>query len=527
MFCPQGEVICEDGEAKVCDGMGGFESMEACPDECVDGLGCVACIPGESECDGPQVMVCNDDGTMLEPGDLCDDVQGVMCDPDLGQCVGACSSQSLGLSYIGCDYYPTVLQQLDFYNNAPQQEYAVAVANTGNVIVNVTVTQGGNNITTFQVPADSAVVEVLPWVNALTKGEGPSVMVPDGAYRLRSDGPVTVYQYNPFNSTVTNDASLLLPVNTWGDRYSVASFPPLQFGQTSYPGIYAVVASEDGTTVDLSPSPSTTTVQAGGGVAADGTGQIMLDEGDVLQVFTAPGSDLTGTIVNADAPIQVFGGHDCSYVPLNVSACDHLEESMVPHDALSTEYIIVPPVQVPNENLAKAQVVRVIATEDTTQVTFDPDQGVDQVLANAGDFIELTSTQAAFKVTGDKKILVAQYMVGQSAGFGTSDPAMVMAVPTEQYRDNYLFHAATTWTENWVDLIAPDGASIQVDGAAVGGWAPIGATGFSVAHVMLDNQGDGNHRVMGDQDVGITVYGVQSFGSYWYPGGLDLDLIPE
>ena len=29
------------------------------------------------------------------------------------------------------------------------------------------------------------------------------------------------------------------------------------------------------------------------------------------------------------------------------------------------------------------------------------------------------------------------------------------------------------------------------------------------------------------QGIGVGVYGVQSYGSYWYPGGLDPDLIPQ
>ncbi len=61
----------------------------------------------------------------------------------------------------------------------------------------------------------------------------------------------------------------------------------------------------------------------------------------------------------------------------------------------------------------------------------------------------------------------------------------------------------------------------------VNAWSPIGNTGFSVTHVPLSNGGDGSHRVTSDQKVGISVYGVQSAGSYWFPGGLDLDILPQ
>jgi hypothetical protein len=364
----------------------------------------------------------------------------------------------------------------------------------------------------------------LPWVNELTKGTGPTVKVTDGAYRVRSTNPVTVYQFNPVGATHTNDSSLLLPVNTWGMDYMAVSWP--HWNNLNLPAWYAVVASQDGTTVDLSPSATGKSIQAGAGVAADGTGQVTLDEGDVLQVITNTNGDVTGTIVAADKPIEVFAGHDCTNIPFNISACDHLEESMFPIDGLGKEYIVVPPVQVPNNNQDKAQMVKIVASEPDTTLTFEPDQPVNKTLVNAGDFVQIDMTTAAFKVSSDKKITVAQFMVGQSAGFGTSDPSMVLAVPTEQYRTDYLFYAAPSWTKNFVDVIGPNGVNATVDGGAVMGWKPIGNSGFSVAHVELDKN-LATHTVAGDEKVGITVYGVQSSGSYWFPGGLDLDVVPQ
>ena len=521
MPCAMGTIVCEDDTAKTCDGMGGYSDEEVCENVCVDGVGCLFCEPGSTQCDGEMVEVCNQEGDAWVPGDSCDELQGLSCDPDLGSCVGACAN--LGLSYVGCDYYPTVLQQHDSYNTAPGNVYSIAVANTTDQPAAITVTQGANQVASFDVPASSVIVQNLPWVNALTKGKGPSVMVTDGAYRVRSTVPVTVYQFNPLQSTTTNDASLLLPVNTWRNEYIVASWPTWI---NSYPGFYAVVAQKDDTTVTVTPSATGKTVQAGAGIGANGEGVVVLDEGDVLQVMSSGTGDVTGTIVSADKPIQVFGGHECTNVPLNVSACDHLEESMFPIDTLAKEYIVAPPVQVPNTNLDKAQVVRVIATEDDTTLTFDPDQQVNKSLAKAGDYLEMSLTTAAFKVSADKKIMVSQYMVGQSANFGTSDPSMVLAVPTEQYRTDYLFYAAPSWTKNFVDVIGPNGVNATVDGGAVMGWKPIGNSGFSVAHVELDKN-LATHTVAGDEKVGITVYGVQSSGSYWFPGGLDLDVVPQ
>jgi len=522
--CAEGTIVCAGQDKQVCDGMGGFKDVEACAGVCVPGVGCKLCAPGATRCEGDKVLQCNAEGDAEEPVETCDGVQGVVCDANQGACAGACAPASLGLSYIGCDYYPTVLQQHDSYNTAPGNQFAVAVANTSANPAKITITRGANMVVQQMVAANSVQTITLPWVNELTKGNGPSAIVVDGAYRLRSDNPVTVYQYNPLAATTTNDASVLLPVNTWTGNYLVASWN--YWPGFNYPGFYAVVARHDGTTVTLTPSTTGKQVKAGAGVAANGNGVVMLNEGDVLQVINSAG-DLTGTIVAADKPVQVFGGHECTNVPLNVTACDHLEETMFPIETLAKEYIVVPPVQVPMDNKEKAQIVRVIASEAATTLVFTPDQPVNKFLANAGDFVEVPTTIAKFVVTADKKILVAQYMVGQDGGYGTSDPAMLLAVNPLQWRKNYLVHAPVSWTANYLDLMAADGAVVQVDGAPVGGWQPIGNTGYSYTHVKLSNAGNGNHSITADKGVGVGVYGVQSYGSYWYPGGLDLDVIPQ
>ncbi len=520
MNCPMGEIECVDGDAMVCDGQGGYSGSEVCEGPCVDGLGCLLCDPNEYKCEGDVSMQCASDGMSWEVHEACDEVQGVMCNPQVGLCDGVCALENLQLSYIGCDYYPTVTMQHDSYNSGTKI-FAAVVANTTQSPANITVTRGANVIKQFVVAADSVVAETLPWVPELTKGIGPSKVVEDGAYRLRSDQPVTVYQYNLLVAGASNDVSLLLPVNAWTGDYVVASYNHAE--GNDYPGFYAVVAMADETTVTLSPSATGDKVKAGGGVAADGTGQVVLGKGDVLEVMSASGGDLTGTRVSADRPVQVIAGHKCTQVPTDVPLCDHLEEAMFPLEALALQYIVAPPVQSPVDSEEHGQVVRVIASEPDTMLTFMPDQGVDTVLAEAGDFVELVSTTARFQVSADKKILVAQYMVGQGGGYGEQDPSMLLAVATEQYRKDYLFHAPTSWTANYVDIILKSGTMVSVDGVPVAGFLKIPQTDYSVAHVKLSNNGDGNHKLIANDRVGISVYGIQDFGSYWAVGGLDLD----
>ena len=118
-------------------------------------------------------------------------------------------------------------------------------------------------------------------------------------------------------------------------------------------------------------------------------------------------------------------------------------------------------------------------------------------------------------------------MQGQAAGGNSGDPAMALAVATEQYRSKYLIHAPTNYESNYVNITAKMGSTVNLDGAPVAGFVAIGGTGFGVARVKLNNNGDGNHLLDGDQPFGVSVYGYGQYTSYWYPGGLDLELIPQ
>ena len=190
----------------------------------------------------------------------------------------------------------------------------------------------------------------------------------------------------------------------------------------------------------------------------------MLNTGDVLELSSNTG-DFTGSSITSSAPVQVISGHFCADVPSTVGYCDHIEESMFGVDTLGTDYVVNAPAVtgIPN---GKVEVIRVIATQPNTSLTYSPPQaGAPTTIANAGDFIEIDNNANSFMITASTKVLVAQYMEGQSAGGGTGDPAMTLAVPVEQFRTSYLFHAPTSYESNYVDVTSPAGASIMLDGA--------------------------------------------------------------
>jgi len=499
--------------------------------------GCPVCEPDTGTCNGNMGHACTDDGTGYTDA-FCDQTQGMSCDPNSGQCVGDCAPKQLGQSYIGCEYYPTVTGN----TTGTMFDFAVAIANTTNQDAMVTIENGAlMTPMTVPVPASRVTVQVLPWVDSLklcntpdTDGcisgnMGPGAMAAKGAYHLRSTHPVTVYQFNSLEyvkggvPSYSNDASLLLPTNVWRTEYYAAAWQQLA---NVNPSELAVTAMQDGTNVMINTRADTLAGAGAPAFAANTPQPITLNAGDVLEMTSHTG-DLTGSYFSSDKPIQIISGHYCADIPDGVTACDHIEESMFGVDTLGTRYIINAPA-VTSIPSGKVEVVRIIATQANTNLTYTPAQpGAPATIAQAGDFVEIAGNAASFMIQADQKILVAQYMEGQDAGGGTGDPAIALAVPIEQFRQDYLFHAPPSYTTNYVDVTAPTGANVMLDGMPLA-FTAIGTTGYGFARVFpLSNgaAGDGSHSMSGDMPFGITVYGYGQYTSYWYPGGLNLTTV--
>ncbi|WAS94582.1 IgGFc-binding protein [Nannocystis punicea] len=519
-ICPDGEVICEGDTVKVCDGAGGFKFEEACSKGCFAGYGCQICVPNTTACGGPTVYLCNEKGNKQTEVDYCDPFQGMECDPGIGQCVGDCSADALGRSNVGCDFHLANGLQHDLHNQEPDRTGYV-IANMGDQPIVLTLTWPGSVAKAHfgTVPPEGTSTFYLGWNEALVAGTGPTARVEDAAVRLRATGPIALNQFNTFDPTGSSDASTVLPVTAWSDRYVVASWA----SSGGLPGFYTVTAAHDDTTITLTPSATGKAVQAGAGVAADGSGVVTLDAGEVLQVVAQldDAADLTGTIVAADKPVQVSGGHKCADIPAGRESCDHLEEAMLPLGDLATEYLVVPPLDESGQ-----RIVRIVASEDDTSLSFSPDQQVAKTLAKAGDFVDLGPTSAAFVVAADKKILVSQYMLGQPDADG--DPSMILAVSPQHWRERYVIQALSDWTAQFAEIVAKDGAQVTFDGLPVGGWQPLAGTGYSVARVEIDDAvPPGNHVLLADQGVGLAVRGVADLVSYWYPGGFEIHEPPQ
>jgi hypothetical protein len=481
-------------------------------------------------------------------------------------CAGAATLHS----YIGCDYWPTVTAN----NVWSIFDYAVVVANAEATAAQITVTGPGGTNQTATVAPNGLTKIYLPWVAPL---KGPdtdncgtatpmtaSVLARGAAYHLVSSIPVTVYQFNaleyvgqggpsgkswascPGNTVCTqdlqavgcysfsNDASLLLPSTAMTGNYLVVGhggWSAAMMGATT-----SITATAANTTVTIKVS-STGHILAGGNIAATaagGTLTLNLNAGDVAELVggSPDTDDNSGSIITANNPIQVITGLPCLDVPDNSPACDHVEETVLPAETLGDDYIVTQP----TGPLANAVVhnVRLYGEFPSTTLTYSPSMpsGCPTTLTT-GQVVNCGQVSQDFEVKGSQPFAVATYSDGASvvdpntaAPNQQGDPDESMAVAVKQYRTDYVFLAPTDYTNNYVDVIAPSGTAVTIDGATSTATAtPVGSSGFGILRIKLSNSGTGAHTLTANNPVGIQVMGYGSYTSYTYPGGLDLQHI--
>lgn len=535
---------------------------------CTAGLGCLACRPSTFSCDGADRTQCRPDGSGYDVLETCPD--GLSCAG--AACMDLCLKAEEERSYIGCEYWPVTTR-----NGQLNRVFSPALVVANPQLVDATVElsrAGAVQETTRVAPGEVATIE-LPFVEelrgtSLVEGIEPlrSTRIAGGAYRLTSDVPVTVHQYNPLEFAAdepcaeptnqtgdrcfshTNDASLLLPTHVMtGDYVSVARGT---FMETSdgvevnhSPGFVTIVGVREEPVEVQVTSTAFTAESFDGTVPAmmpGDTTSFTLAQGEVVQLLsvgpeTCTGEsrqeqfvggssieycklgkeyDLTGTQVRATGPVQVVAGHDCTFVPFDEWACDHLEESMFPVEAWGREVALTLPNAVAGRYWA-----RVVSSADNNEISFEP-QIADPVTLGRGEFEDFVLLSDVV-VTGTEPISVAQYFPGQAGTGSIGDPSMVLGIPSEQFKSVYTFLTPSSFPDNHVNIISNLAGDVTLDGNLVENFIQIGDSRLRVARLRLPSSGV--HTLQAQGNVGIVVYGFADFTSYAMPGGLDFRLI--
>ena len=570
--------------AIVCNAQGdGWESQQCKDNEgnnslChVDAPGCLACIPGKQRClDDDQLELCAEDGTKWIEGAKCNsDINGQVCtqgDQGAG-CVKLCELSLKWNTYMGCEYWGGDLDNAFVpggragYYDANGAQYAIVVSNPNDkqaADIHIFDSDGEVLHDAFQQPFPTEPLGPRELrVYNLPRRDIDTTLLAPLAYRVQASIPITAYQFNPLENedVFSNDASLLLPENVLGKWYIVMTREQTFEILRSY---ITVIATQPGDT-DVTVTVTAPTLPSNGIPHLEPGESITrtMQQFDVLNIESnRPGSDMTGTVVLATRRVAVFGGSEAANAP-NTAACDvkpgeelgvctydgkkecetpldclefntccadHLEHQMFPVKTWGKHYIAARTFPRGQER----DVWRIMAADDNTKVTTVPPQAVIPVL-HSGEWFEFESGQD-FEIIATKPILVGQFLAAQDApepnvngipqpgDAGIGDPAFILAVPFEQYREDYVILAPNKYELDYVTITAPTGAEVRFDGDLLDptDFEPIGTGTFSAIRFLID---DGSHEIVstnpGDK-IGVIVYGYDQYVSYGYPGGLDL-----
>jgi hypothetical protein len=493
-----------------------------------------------------------------------------------GTCVdNPCDAATQSKSSVGCEYW-----SLNLDNILPGACFAAYVTNTWSTPIHIHVDYDGMQLPveqfikiptgmgaqlTYQPYSDAAglapgQVAILflsqspqfppPLGEPCPQGITPALNVDPAvhgtglgkAFHITTDGPIVAYQIFPYgggNAAITS-ATLLLPTSAWDVNYvAVNAFATTQIQNNWGLPSLDILANEDGTTVTISPVADIT---AGTGVSGTGKGQPVtynLSKGQYVQFTQA--AELTGSAIQSNKPVAVFGGSACMNIPVDHDACDTGQQQIPPVRALGHEYAAV---RYRGRGGGQNESVpwRLVGAVDGTTLTYTPSTpaGAPTTLSY-GQVVQFQAPGPFLVASQDENhpFYLSAHMTGGQDWNGEGDPEFVNVVPTAQYLDSYVFFTDPTYPETNLVLVRAKGANgfadVKLDCAGtLGGWQPLGAYEWTRVDLVTGNfQGvngcaNGAHFIESTAPFGVTVWGwgslataplITQYVSYAYPAG--------
>ena len=320
---------------------------------------------------------------------------------------------------------------------------------------------------------------------------------------------IVVYGLNFFSTT--SDAFVALPCDRLPvdeyEYYAISYTPTLAI----LPSTVLLVGCEDNTTVTTNSSTFTL---------------------NQLETFLmeSTANDLTGTRIVTNKPISFFPGHECSFVPSGIRACDHLTEQ-VPPTAIWGRFFLAASFL----GRTSGEIFRILASTGATEVVMNcttESQPSSFTLSSAGSWVEVRISADSFcSIESSNSILVFEFGLGNDLD-SVGDPFMTMIPPVEQYGNNYVFSVLSDFSTNFItvhvapEFFQPDRIFVDNMSLQTSSFTEVYCTGSVICgFITRIPLPPGEHRLFhqdANANIGVVAYGFNAFNSYGYPGGLQL-----
>lgn len=337
------------------------------------------------------------------------------CHLFIALCLVVCCYTGSAQTSQGTEFWLGYMENLDLlFNDAPRFAIQVDADVTTSGIISVPTT--GLTIPFTANPGD--VTEVfLP--DAIWYAFG-SEDVDQKGILITTDSPVRIsaMHYRAYFSEGTQ----LLPLPELGTAYRVTCYKD---DNGNDPSSFVIVATQDGTTVEITPTVLTFGLRPPGVPFT-----VELQEGETYQVQAV--DDLSGTSINSlsGQPIAVFSGARQVEIGNCGLADSHVYDQAIPVDAWGTLYHFVPFL---NQG---GDVVKILASEDDTDVFIDC---VASANLQAGEQYVVELSNAA-TITATAPVAVSQF----KKSYGCSpveegDPSMMRLLPASHQGNEVRF----------------------------------------------------------------------------------------
>ena len=288
--------------------------------------------------------------------------------------------------------------------------------------------------------------------------------------RIQSTVPIVVYAH--YIGSATSGAAMLFPTEAYGYEYWTIN------NEQSYTNSYTyfyVMAANDNTTFEITPSALTRT-----GKAAGVPFTVTLNKHQAYQVIAnSLSGDLTGSKIKSIAnsngeclPIAVFSG--TSRTGLSCSgpgggSGDFAMQQAFPVHAWGKKFLTAPTSNASGPSSLMTNIYRVIVKDPTTVVKKNG-SALGPIINNR--FYHFTSGTADV-IEADKPVMVAQYMSSTGAcpnTGGDGDPEMMYISPIEQAINRVGFYRndEESINSNYLTMVIPNGgtaiSSLMIDG---------------------------------------------------------------
>lgn len=310
----------------------------------------------------------------------------------------------------------------------------------------------------------------------------------DRTLHIMSSEPISVYLDN--RQSQSDDATLALPNSSLGTYYIIQTAEGVV--ETNHelfkPSIFSVIATENNTTVQITPSVSTKD-----GHPAGVPYTVSMHKGQLYQVESQPsdiGAGFSGTKVlsTTGQKIAVYAGNRMSNVPYNntLGNSNNLFDVVFPVSKWGKNFIIQP------YKTCVVDLIKVTASTDSTKIYKN---GLLLATINAFETYEFLANEAngPFKLEASAPVEVYQYMTGNNYVQKRTNggPSSQYIVPVEQAIDKVAFCPPNNESLqiHFVNLIVKtkDVGLIKLDGKAnFAKFTPLDDT-YSTGYVIISN----------------------------------------